>query len=101
MEVTSRVRSYIYREFFERDEPVHHISAPSPVDGAVEMEQASRSNVPPLMETQAGNGPVSSTPQSSSSSVPQKVKVSRIAPALKDLFLVELASLLVVPISNF
>lgn len=81
MEVTSRVRNYVYREFFERDEQVPHMSAPSPADGAGELEPASRNNVPPLTETQAGSGPVASTPPSSSSaSAPQKVKVSRIAP---------------------
>lgn len=79
MEVTSRVRSYIYREFFEKDTPIAHVSAPSPVDGAVEPEEASRNNVPPSVETQAGNGPVVSTPQSSSiAAAPQKVKVSRL-----------------------
>ncbi|KAL8538030.1 hypothetical protein ACS0TY_000115 [Phlomoides rotata] len=74
VEVTSRVRSYIYREFFERDEPVPHISAPSPADAAVELEPASRNNMPPTTESQAGNGPVSSTPQSSTASAAQKVK---------------------------
>lgn len=80
MEVTSRVRSYIYREFPEKDEPVPHFSAPSPVNGGVEPEAISRNKVPPSVETHAGNGPVLSTAQSSStaSSASQKVKVSRL-----------------------
>ncbi|KAI3457988.1 hypothetical protein Pfo_014651 [Paulownia fortunei] len=75
VEVTSRVRSYIYREFLEKDAPVPHVAAASPVDGAVELEAAVRNNVPLSVETHAGNGPVVSTPQSSSTAAAaQKVK---------------------------
>ncbi|GFP94763.1 kh domain-containing protein at4g18375 [Phtheirospermum japonicum] len=62
VEVTSRVRSYIYREFLEKA-------------GALEPEAPSRINAPPTSEIQAGNGPVVSTPQSSSAAAaPQKAK---------------------------
>ncbi|KAG8381122.1 hypothetical protein BUALT_Bualt06G0089600 [Buddleja alternifolia] len=66
VELTSRVRSYIYREFFEKD-----VSTPSHVDADVEPELVSKNNP----ETRAGNGPVVSLPQSSSTAAAsQKVK---------------------------
>ncbi|KAL3653655.1 hypothetical protein CASFOL_003336 [Castilleja foliolosa] len=62
MEVTSRVRSYIYREFLERG-------------GTLDPEAPSRINETPSSEIQAGNGPVVSNPQSSSAAaVPQEAK---------------------------
>lgn len=76
MEVTSRVRGYIYREFLENNAQVPHVSASGSVDGARETEAASRNNALPSVETQAGNGPVVSTPQSSSTAAAsQRVKV--------------------------
>lgn len=79
MEVTARIRSHIYREFHEKDEPVSRISAPSPVNGGVEPEAASRNNAPQYVEMHAGNGHALSTPHSfSTTTTSQKVKVSHM-----------------------
>lgn len=84
MEVTSRIRSYTYREFHEKDEPISHTSAPNPVNGGVEPEAPSRNIVPQSFEMHAGNGPALSAPHSfSTATTSQKVKVcSNLFPTL-------------------
>ncbi|KAL1553127.1 RNA-binding KH domain-containing protein RCF3-like [Salvia divinorum] len=85
VEVTSRIRSYTYREFHERDEPISHTSAPNPVNGGVEPEAPLRNNVPHLFETHAVNGPALSTPQSfSTTTTSQKVKDAASTPSNAD-----------------
>ncbi|XP_051138385.1 RNA-binding KH domain-containing protein RCF3 [Andrographis paniculata] len=75
VEVTYRIRSYIYREFIEKETFVRQGSAPSHGDTPVEPESVSRNNTGPTVETHTGNGPVVSTPQSSASPAAlQKVK---------------------------
>ncbi|KAI3471230.1 hypothetical protein Pfo_027893 [Paulownia fortunei] len=75
VEVTSRIRSYIHREFLEKDAPAPHVSAPIPVNGTVAPDSASNNSVTSSLDTQAGNGSVISTRQSTSTSAaPQKVK---------------------------
>ncbi|KAG6391539.1 hypothetical protein SASPL_149295 [Salvia splendens] len=85
VEVTARIRSYIYREFHEKDEPVSRISAPSPANGGVEPEAASRNNVPQYVEMYAGNGHALSTPHSfSTTTTSQKVKDVASTPSNAD-----------------
>ncbi|XP_042037074.1 RNA-binding KH domain-containing protein RCF3-like isoform X1 [Salvia splendens] len=85
VEVTARIRSYIYREFHEKDEPVSRISAPSPVNGGVEPEAASRNNAPQYVEMHAGNGYALSTPHSfSTTTTSQKVKDVASTPSNAD-----------------
>ncbi|KAG6412771.1 hypothetical protein SASPL_125458 [Salvia splendens] len=75
VEVTSRIRSYTYRKFHEKDEPVSHTSAPNPVNGGVEPEAPSRNIIPQSFEMHAGNGPTLSAPHSfSAATTSQKVK---------------------------
>ncbi|PIN27105.1 PolyC-binding proteins alphaCP-1 [Handroanthus impetiginosus] len=79
MEVTSRLRSYLYREILEKDTRAPHVSASTPVDTTVESETAPRNIVNPSVETQAGNGPVVSAPPSSSTAKAQQ-KVKDVGP---------------------
>ncbi|XP_059629001.1 RNA-binding KH domain-containing protein RCF3 [Cornus florida] len=54
LEVTSRLRSYLYREFFQKDMPPP-ISAPSPVGSALALEAVSANIVTPVREGYAGS----------------------------------------------
>ncbi|XP_075495670.1 RNA-binding KH domain-containing protein RCF3 [Primulina tabacum] len=73
IEVTSRVRSYIYREFLEKDLPAPTISISSHMEGAAEPESASSDNTTP--STHSGNGTIVSNHQSTSTSASvQKTK---------------------------
>ncbi|KAG6410056.1 hypothetical protein SASPL_128103 [Salvia splendens] len=85
VEVTSRIRSYTYSEFHEKDEPVTHTSAPNPVNGGVEPEAPSRNIVPQSFEMHAGNGPALSAPHSySTATTSQKVKDVASTPSNAD-----------------
>ncbi|XP_073032045.1 RNA-binding KH domain-containing protein RCF3 [Primulina eburnea] len=73
IEVTSRVRSYIYREFLEKGGPAPTISISSHMEGAAEPESASSDNTTP--STHSGNGTIVSNHQSTSNSASvQKTK---------------------------
>lgn len=73
LEVTSRVRSYIYREFLEKGLPAPTFSISSHMEGAAEPESASSDNTTPSIHS--GNGTVVSNHQSTSTSASvQKTK---------------------------
>ncbi|GKV25579.1 hypothetical protein SLEP1_g34994 [Rubroshorea leprosula] len=62
VEVTSRLRSYLYSEFFQRDTPTP-ISAPAPVGNTTGMETASPSSLTPARDSQVGSEPPTATHQ--------------------------------------
>lgn len=65
VEVTSRLRSYLYQEFFQKDIPAPHLSVPGPVGNALSLEAAtSNNNVTPSWEPYAGNDTPSGSYQS-------------------------------------
>ncbi|KAK9291479.1 hypothetical protein L1049_019427 [Liquidambar formosana] len=55
LEVTSRLRSYLYREFFPKDIPPPPISAAGPVGSAFALEAPSTNNITPAREGQTGS----------------------------------------------
>lgn len=63
IEVTSRLRSYLYREFFQKDSTPPSISVPGPVGSALGMEAASPNKITPAREGQTGSDPPTATSQ--------------------------------------
>ncbi|KAA8533581.1 hypothetical protein F0562_030985 [Nyssa sinensis] len=63
VEVTSRLRSYLYWEFFQKDMPPQPVSAPSPMGSALGLEVASANHVTPVHEGSAGSDPLTATSQ--------------------------------------
>ncbi|XP_031256889.1 RNA-binding KH domain-containing protein RCF3 [Pistacia vera] len=55
VEVTTRLRSYLYRDFFQKDTPPSSISAAGPVGSASGMEAVSPNNITPVREGQTGS----------------------------------------------
>lgn len=54
MEVTSRLRSYLYREFFQKDMTPPSVSAPGPVGSGIGLEASSINNITPVREAHIG-----------------------------------------------
>uniref|UniRef100_A0A5B6YGY1 K Homology domain-containing protein n=1 Tax=Davidia involucrata TaxID=16924 RepID=A0A5B6YGY1_DAVIN len=61
VEVTSRLRSYLYREFFQKDMLQPPVSAPSPVGSALGPQAASANSITPTREGSALNDPPTAT----------------------------------------
>ncbi|KAL7183565.1 hypothetical protein ACSBR2_025877 [Camellia fascicularis] len=56
VEVTARLRSYVYGDFFQRDMPSPSMLASSPVGSALGLEAASSNNITPPREGYTGTG---------------------------------------------
>ncbi|XP_050253817.1 RNA-binding KH domain-containing protein RCF3 [Quercus robur] len=63
VEVTSRLRSHIYREFFLKDMTPPSVSAPGPVGSGLGLEASSPNNVAPGREGHTGGDPPTATYQ--------------------------------------
>ncbi|XAR52193.1 hypothetical protein NMG60_11020129 [Bertholletia excelsa] len=56
VEVTSRLRSYLYRDFFQKDMPAPSLPAPNPAGNALVLEATSSNNVTPARDVHVGTG---------------------------------------------
>lgn len=61
--MTTRLRSYLYRDFFQKDTPPSSISAAGPVRCASGMNAASPNNINPVCDGQTGSDPPAATHQ--------------------------------------
>lgn len=63
MEVTTRLRSYLYRDFFQKETPPSSISVAGPTGNAVGVEAASPIDITPAREVQTVSDPPAATHQ--------------------------------------
>jgi hypothetical protein len=63
VEVTSRLRSYLYRELFQKDMTPPSISAPGPMGSSIGLEASSPNSIAPGREGHTGGDPPIATYQ--------------------------------------
>jgi hypothetical protein len=73
MEVTSRLRSYLYREFFQKDMTPPSVSASGPVGSGIGLEASSISNITPVREAHIGVDAPTATYQNVATAQPSRV----------------------------
>lgn len=97
VEVTSRLRSHIYREFFLKDMTPPSVSAPGPVGSGLGLEASSPNNVAPGREGHTGGDPPTATYQNVQTVVAaQPSKVTSFLDRLRNSLTVEVCVWIIV-----